>query len=364
MKQVHCSFSKNSCVRKFDRLCKLLFIFADYELRIMYITSDSIVIKMNRVISKKILNISFIMMLLLASHPLMAQQRTDYTILANTILNDTSDEEKFKLNELLVQKIWDELSKSEDKIFPLDSTALIYELISKKKDLQIISWGVSLNGEFEYFGFIKSYNQLKKKFVVWQLFAEKYQICESTNASCDVNTWPGGVYLKLIETEYKKRNYYTLLGWLAPENQTAHKIIEVLNIGKSGRPVFGKSAYFDINKKYKNRILFSYSEQSSFQLDYGRYSYFIKKWNKKKHKREDEVITDNLIVFDHLIPLYPDLKDNTAFLVPSGNSVDAFAFEKGKWRMKKDVDARNAKQKGKKPQTPAPQLHLFEEDVH
>ena len=64
-----------------------------------------------------------------------------------------------------------------------------------------------------------------------------------------------------------------------------------------------------------------------------------------------------MITFDQLTPLYPDLTDDPAFLVPMGDIVDAFVFKKGRWRKKTNIDARNLKKKSKKATTV--KLHLF-----
>lgn len=299
---------------------------------------------------------------ILSHSVLLAQDDNSYQALSKEILQDTSDEVKLKLNELLVQQLQELLNEHTDKVIPLDSTALLFELVSKKKDLQIVTWGLELNGEYEYFGFVKSFNYSKKHFSVWRLKGTDFIESTIQKAVYNETNWPAGVYMKLIETSYNKRNYYTLLGWIAPQHQVAHKFIEVLSLSKSGKPSFGKSAYFEVHKKYQNRILFSYNAQSRLTLDYGKYSFSIKKWNSKKRKKEVVFYTDNLIVFDRLTPLYPDMKDHAEFMVPVGNSVDAFAFEKGKWRMKEDIDARNAKQKEKKME--APKMKLFQDETH
>ena len=283
------------------------------------------------------------------------------TQIAHHILNESSAEEKLKLNATLLDSIKLQLSSNVKQIESLDSTGLIFELISKKKHLQIITWAILFTDKWEYFGFIKSYNEVKKRFVIWELTPSNFKQSIQRKKAHTQENWPAGVYLKLIETTYNKRNYFTLIGWLSNDEQTAHKFLEVLTLSKSGKPSFGKSSYFSINKKYTSRVLFSYNSQSSFQLDYGEYDYTEKRWNRKKKKYDIEVFNEHLIVFDHLIPMYPDLRDHPEFLVPAGNIVDAFVFKKGKWRIKNDIDARNMKLKKKNDDKLKPQLDLFPE---
>jgi len=280
--------------------------------------------------------------------------------LASSIINEQSDEAKLKLQSQISSAIKLNLSNDLEIIQPLDSTALLFELISDDQKIQIITWAIQFGEDWQYYGFIKSYNQLKKVYHIWELtpgdFIKSLQLKTSYNA----DNWPAGIYTQLIETYYKKRKVYTVIGWLAPDDQTSHKFLEVITIGKNGKPYFGKTTFFSVDKKYYSRFLFSYNSMSKFLLDYGEYTFTEKLWNRKKKKYDVKSTDQNMIVFDHLIPMYPDLKDQKEFLVPSGNIVDAFSFEKGKWRLKHDIDARNIKQKAKV--KIKPQLNLFPDE--
>ncbi len=304
--------------------------------------------------------ISFINIALLFSFSLKStgqENNLHIQLLTKQIIKEPTFEKKLILNEQLLESIKSILASDKNNIQAIDSTGLIYDLISEDKQVQVLSWAILFSKKWEYFGFIKSYNKGKKYYEIWELTPTDF-ILSSENKKPQFNdNWPAGVYYKIIETSYNKRKYYTLVGWLAQNSQTAYKFLDVLTLSKSGKPSFGKTSFIRIDKKYANRILFGYNSQSSFQLNYGEYDYSEKKWNSKKKKYEQKVFTENLIVFDHLIPMYPDLKDHPEFLVPSGNIVDAFVFKKGKWRMKYDIDARNLKLKIKKNSNPT--LNLF-----
>ncbi len=280
--------------------------------------------------------------------------------LASQVLNESSAEAKLKLNTQLLNKIKNSLTSKPNSIQALDSTGLIYELLSKDKQVQVLTWAVLFSKKWEYYGYIKSYNETKKIYEVWELTPTDFIQSTKSKKPHSYDNWPAGVYFNIIESTYNKRKYYTLIGWLAKDAQTAYKFLDVLTLSRSGKPSFGKSSYFSIDKKYTNRVLFAYSSLSTFQLNYGEYDFTEKKWNHKKKKYDFKVYTENLIVFDHLVPMYPDLKDHPEFLVPSGNIVDAFVFEKGKWRKKHDIDARNLKLKVKG--KTKPQLNLFPDE--
>lgn len=312
-------------------------------------------------VDKKKYSIGFYIFLLLFSIVLnlsASAQMEDIKSLSQQILNEKQAKKKLILNAQLIHKIDSLLSSDHKKLHEIDSTGLLYHLISHNKKLQIITWAVSFDDNWEHYGFIKSYNQNKREYNIYELIPSNFHESIHSKESYNHDNWPAALYLKMVESTYNDKDYYTLLGWLPSQDQTAYKLIEVVTLSNSGKPSFGKLNFFMIEKEYRKRILFSYNFQSKFQLDYGEYSFSSRKWNKKKKKYETTTFTESLIVYDHLIPMYPDLSDLPEFMVPMGNAVDAFYFEKGKWRMKADIDARNMKMKPIVREKPS--LELFE----
>lgn len=302
---------------------------------------------------------SCIVLIFITSPKTNAQQEKNHILnISQQILEKELPEEKHQLNILLIQTLRQELNFNIRKINPIDSNGLIFELIDKDQKLQLISWAVSINDNWEYFGFLKSYSEIAKEYQVYELIPTNFHSTLDQSVIFDSQNWPAGVYTKMIETEHNHRKYYTLFGWLAPEKQTAFKFIEVMTLSRSGKPYFGKSKYFKKGKELSSRQLFGYFFQSRFLLDYGNYDYSTRKWNRKKKKYVSILQSDDLIVFDQLTSMYPEMADRPEFLVPVGNAIDAFKFEKGIWIYISDIDARNLKQKQRK--TNAPALDLFE----
>lgn len=285
-------------------------------------------------------------------------QTEDIKHISKQILEEDEAEKKLILNAQLIKEIDSLLSSDHKKLLEIDSTGLLYNLISTDKKVQIITWAIIFDEKWEHYGFIKSYSESKKEYKIFELIPSDFHHSTYSKDTYNHDNWPAALYIKMVETSYNNKDYYTLLGWLPSQDQTAFKLIEVLTLSKSGKPSFGKLNFFMIEKEYHKRMLFSYNFQSKFQLDYGEYSYSNRKWNKKKKKYETETFSEELIVFDHLIPMYPDLADLPEFMVPMGNAVDAFYFEKGKWRMKADIDARNMEVK--EVERGRPSLDLFE----
>lgn len=310
---------------------------------------------------KRNIIIGFYIILLLISNGLNLNtfaQTVDIKSISKQIIEENEAEKKLILNTQLIIKIDSLLAYDNQNLLEIDSTGLLYNLISNDKKVQIITWALVFDEKWEHYGFIKSYSESEKQYKIFELIPSDFHQSINSKETYNQDNWPAALYLKMIETSYNDKDYYTLLGWLPIQDQTAFKLIEVLTLSKNGKPSFGKLNFFIIEKEYHKRMLFSYNFQSKFQLDYGQYNFSIRKFNKKKKKYETETFSEEFIVFDHLIPMYPDFADLSEFMVPMGNAVDAFYFEKGEWRMKADIDARNLEVKQTKKERPS--LDLFE----
>lgn len=98
------------------------------------------------------------------------------------------------------------------------------------------------------------------------------------------------------------------------------KIIDVLSFTPDGRIVFGRKL-FASGDLTKYREVLEYSSEAVISLKF---------------------LTDKSIIFDHLVPVSSSLKGKKEYYGPDF-SYDAYNLEKGIWRFKSDVDARNKK---------------------
>ena len=96
------------------------------------------------------------------------------------------------------------------------------------------------------------------------------------------------------------------------------KVIEVLNFSPSDSIVFGRK-WFDTGENLKFRIVFEYASGGMMTLRF---------------------MSETAIVFDHLVPFSPEMKDDRQYYGPD-YSYDAYNFENGKWKFMLNVDARN-----------------------
>jgi len=116
---------------------------------------------------------------------------------------------------------------------------------------------------------------------------------------------------------YDSNPYYILLGWKGNNVKSTKKVIEVLSF-KNNKPVFGMGV-FD-NSKGNKRIIFEYTRQASMLLKY--------------------LPDQHLIVFDHLAPPDPHLKDQHETYGPD-LSYDGYKLKDGRWKLVENLDMRN-----------------------
>jgi hypothetical protein len=111
-----------------------------------------------------------------------------------------------------------------------------------------------------------------------------------------------------------------LLGIDYGNPSTTRKIIDILSFSPDGGIVFGKKLFVSEDVT-KYREVLEYSSEVVISLKF---------------------LSDKSIIFDHLVPLSPELKGQKEFYGPDF-SFDTYNLEKGIWKFKPDVDARNKK---------------------
>ncbi|OQA98291.1 MAG: hypothetical protein BWY22_00920 [Bacteroidetes bacterium ADurb.Bin217] len=192
------------------------------------------------------------------------------------------------------------------------------------KTFRILSWNmIYSNGTYENFGFLQTYNKTTKKVTVYALKDKSKTMKTPMLAVCNPDLWYGASYYMICQKKYKGQILYTLIGWNPHSTFTQKKIIETLKFDKSGKPVFGFPTIELKGKGFQRRIIFEYSSKNTMMLRY----------DEKK----------DLIVFDHLAPSDFRYEGVYEFYGPDF-SIDAYKFERGKWRYMSDIDIRNPRQ--------------------
>jgi hypothetical protein len=133
-----------------------------------------------------------------------------------------------------------------------------------------------------------------------------------------VENWFGKLYYQIIEEDYKRDTYYTLLGMDFNDSRSTIKTIETITLQRRS-PKFENEMYLYGNTR-QDRMVLEYSAQVSLSV---RYDPSIR-----------------MITFGHLEPLHPIYRNNFEFYGPDG-SFDGLEFKDGSWVYQRDIDARN-----------------------
>ncbi len=249
------------------------------------------------------------------------------------MIRSAPDEQKQKLNGKLCETLERTLERKGAFDFAFDSLRKFKLLLSPPDNsFRLYSWNIEMqDGTQQYSGFIHVYNKKKKQYEVFRLNDRSEGMKNVENAACDKDYWFGASYYRIIESKYKGKKYYTLLGWDGNDRITNKKLIDVLYFDSKGNPKFG-DGIFKYDRKTVKRVILEYKAGLFVSLKY------------------DE--SKNRIVFDHLSPETPQLEGQYQFYGPDF-SYDSFEFQKGKWIFSQEVDVHNPKkEEDKKYNTP------------
>jgi hypothetical protein len=240
-----------------------------------------------------------------------------------------SDTDKYALNAELISLFEETLNNPDSYKFSFDSLKNDMGILtSPDNTFKIIHWNIANNdGTFKYFGFIQlKFTSGKKNktesILVFPLIDKSAEIKNAENHISDNKKWFGMLYYKIIPLKTKNKTYYTLLGWDGNDKISQKKFIDVLSFDTNGNPRFGADI-FDIPKKNPKRIAFEFAHNCAFVLRYNE--------------------NLNMIVFDRLSPIEPQLTGQYQYYCTGDFEYDGFKIKKGKWLFQENIAPRNDK---------------------
>ncbi len=139
-------------------------------------------------------------------------------------------------------------------------------------------------------------------------------------ARSSAEKWYGALYTDLVETRFKNKTFYTLLGFKSNDGLVKTRVIDAMSF--QGDKISFGLPQFKQEAKTLYRHIFKYASGANMMLRY-----------------DDKL---KMIVFDHLAPADPLLSGQYQYYGPDF-SYDGYRFEKGNWFLQTDIDLRNPK---------------------
>ncbi|MFD0794496.1 hypothetical protein ACFQZX_12790 [Mucilaginibacter litoreus] len=204
--------------------------------------------------------------------------------------------------------------------YKFDSLKTTSILNSPDNRFRVFSWHVmNQDGSYRFYGTIQM--NTSEKLLMYPLEDFTPFIKSPADTVTDNKKWYGAQYYRIIRVAASKP-YYILLGWKGNNVKSTKKVIEVLSFDREDHPVLGMPV-FDGGKTRPTRVVFEYTRQASMLLRY--------------------VPEQNLIVFDHLAPPDPKMKDQPETFGPD-LTYDGYQLKNGRWQLIEDLDMRNVPQ--------------------
>lgn len=193
------------------------------------------------------------------------------------------------------------------------------QITSRNSQLKIITWNLLLkDSKSRYYCYF--IHRSGKKNLINRLEGSYNEEPVRTDTIYSENNWYGALYYDLRAFRKDGQTYWVLLGIDYGNPSVTSKIIDVLSFTSGGGILFGKKLFVS-GKEIKYREVLEYSSGAVISLKY---------------------LTDKTIVFDHLVPVSPELKGRKEYYGPDF-SYDTYNLEKGMWMLKADVEVRNKK---------------------
>lgn len=245
----------------------------------------------------------------------MAKLKTYEDTLAFTsflVINDSLPENRFASTKKVITTLVEALQIENSFHYPFDRMKSVSIQYPADSTFRIFTWQLYVDvDEYRYYGAIQMNNSELKLFPLIDRSSDVYSHEQEVLSP---KRWYGALYYKVHQFDTAEgERQYLLFGFDAYSMWNKRKLVDVLTF-KEGEPVFGAPAFVHQDKTTgeittKNRLLYEYSAEASFKLNY------------------DE--TYEIILFDHLIMTGSSYGQGPAF-VPDG-SYEGYKLEDGKW---------------------------------
>ncbi|HTN09101.1 hypothetical protein [Agriterribacter sp.] len=242
----------------------------------------------------------------------MALREDSMKSYAFDIVNAQRAAERFRADSIFTRMLVRALKEPHSFSYPFDSLQTISRLYAPDSSFRIFTWQlVQDETTFRRHGAIQMHTA-DGSLVLYPLLDKTQLVEDIQNAITNNEEWIGAIYYKIIQTSYRNKNFYTLLGYDENSFRSTKKRIEVLTFN-NGKPVFG-GPFFSFEKDSLHKPV-----QARFSIEY-------KKEGNASIKYDEEL---GIIIFDHLISENNQPAKKYTY-IPDGD-YEGFKWEKGRW---------------------------------
>ncbi|WP_139230281.1 hypothetical protein [Lishizhenia tianjinensis] len=210
--------------------------------------------------------------------------------------------------------------------YPFNSLTTVGKITSSDGQIRIFSWNVQLNPDENIYNcIILKKKKRKGEHDIYDLKDNSMMLPMFPEETLDENNWYGALYYDIVEVTKGRKTYYTLLGYDLNNSFSHMKLLDVLYF--NGRKLnLGYPMFETEDGSIAKRVFLEHSKKATMTLRY----------DDRRAK----------IVFDHLSPESPSMKDFREYYVPD-MSYDAYKFIEDTWVLESDVIATNSEESKK-----------------
>lgn len=192
----------------------------------------------------------------------------------------------------------------------------IGQVTSPDSSIKIITWNLVLdNFNGKYFTVLIKRGDSQNK--VYTLEAPYKVDPPADDTTYRTDNWYGALYYAIKPFTDRHNKYWAVLGLDYGDPAVTRKLIDVISF-EGDSVIFGRKC-FKTPGGLKYREIFEYASTGMMTLRF---------------------ISDNTIVFDHLVPITATTTDNRIYYGPD-YSYDAYIYNSGIWEFRLNVDVRN-----------------------
>jgi hypothetical protein len=229
------------------------------------------------------------------------------------IIEGRNINDKFDADSIFTKVLVRTLKIPNSFFYPFDSLESISKLYAPDSSFRIFTWQIVLDDNIIFQHGAIQMRTVDGSLKLFPLIDKSEVINNIDDTVANNRAWIGAIYYRIIETKYKNKNYYTLLGYDEDNIRCNRKIIEVLTFDDNHEPVFGGN-YFVLEKTLVEkpaiaRYIIEYKKDAAPKLNY-----------------------DNdlgMIIIEHLVSETGE-PDKKWTLIPDGDYI-GFKWANGKW---------------------------------